>query len=115
MKQYADMAGTRSNSIKSYRMAAKHGMSQLTCRVTELLNELQYVRRLEVHSQHGYISYIHSLVVCVLTPAPVQQLGRGERADPGVSQITLPDSDSIALNAWFQNVWQVSLTYEHSS
>ena len=61
------------------------------------------------------IIQIHSLVVGMLTPAPVQQLGRGERADPGVSQLTLPNSDSIAWNAWFQNVWQVSLTYEHSS
>ena len=51
----------------------------------------------------------------MLTPAPVQQVERGERADPGLSQLTLPNSDSIASNAWFQNVWQVSLTYEHSS
>ena len=57
-----------------------------------------------MHSQHGYISYIHSLIVCVLTPAPVQQVGRGERADPGVSQLTLPNSDSIARKAWSQNV-----------
>ena len=42
------------------------------------------------------VSQIHSLVVGMLTPAPVQQLGRGERADPGVSQLTLPNSDSIA-------------------
>ena len=38
----------------------------------------------------------NSLVVGMLTLAPVQQLGRGERADPGVSQLTLPNSDSIA-------------------
>ena len=38
----------------------------------------------------------NSLVVGMLIPAPVQQLGRGERADPGVSQLTLPNSDSIA-------------------
>ena len=49
-----------------------------------------------MHSQHGYISYIHSLVVSVLTPAPVQQVGRGERADPGVSQLNSPNSDSIS-------------------
>ena len=52
-------------------------------------------------------------VVGMLTLAPVQQVGRGERVDPGVSQLTL--SNFIASNAWFQNVWQVSLTYKHSS
>ena len=54
-------------------------------------------------------------VVGMLTLAPVQQVGRGERTDPGLSQLILPNSDSIASNVWFQNVWQVSLTYEHSS
>ena len=58
---------------------------------------------------------MYSLALDMLTPAPVQQVGRGERADPGVSQLTLSNSDSIASNAWSQNVWQVSLTYEHSS
>ena len=58
---------------------------------------------------------MYSLALDMLTPAPVQQVGRGERADPGVSQLTLPNCDSIASNAWSQNVWQVSLTYEHSS
>ena len=62
-----------------------------------------------------YLKSVNSLVVGMLTPAPVQQVGRGERADPGVSQLTLSNSDSIASNAWFQNIWQVSLTYEHSS
>ena len=58
---------------------------------------------------------MYSLALDMLTLAPVQQVGRGERADPGLSQLTLSNSDSIASNAWSQNVWQVSLTYEHSS
>ena len=37
-----------------------------------------------------------ALVVGMLTPAPVQQVGRGERADPGLSQLTRSSSDSIA-------------------
>ena len=91
------LVATRSNSIVSYRVAAKHGMSKLHIELRkEWLNQLQMLRKLKVHSQHGYISYMHSLVVNVLTPASVQQLGRGERADPGVSQLTLPNSDSIA-------------------
>ena len=42
------------------------------------------------------IQQMYSLGGSMLTPAPVQQVGRGERADPGVSQLTLPNSDSIA-------------------
>ena len=95
-------------------MAAKHGMSKHAGRIMEeLLNQLKLLRKLEVYTQHRV--YISSLVVGMLTPAPVQQVGRGERADPGLSQLTLSNSASIASNAWFQNVWQVSLTYEHSS
>ena len=43
-----------------------------------------------------FIQQMYSLALDMLTPAPVQQVGRGERADPGVSQLTLPNSDSMA-------------------